>query len=134
MLTLYGTCIQCKKPRSHYQWCQSCERKQCEEKFSNCTSGDKNIDAFLRDSQLKSTRPQTFLEWIPFNKLENISILNTKSGKKTRTVYSATWKDGPRIMWDQQNEKYERVETKVTIIYKDGNDIDQINEILNEVI
>jgi hypothetical protein len=133
MSTLYGTCIECKQPRSHYRWCQSCERKQCEENFENW-SGDEKIDTFLREAQLNSTRPQTFLEWVPFDKLGNINILNTITGNKTSTVYSAIWKDGPRILWNQQNEKYERVETKVTIINKNSNDVDQINEILNEVL
>ncbi|GES75241.1 kinase-like domain-containing protein [Rhizophagus clarus] len=133
MITLYGTCIECKQQRSHYRWCQSCERKQCEENFKNWTSGNERIDTFLRDAQLNSTRPQTFLEWIPFDKLGNINILNSKSGNRSRTVYSAIWKDGPRI-WNQQNEKYERVKTKVIIkLNKDNDDINQINEILNEL-
>ncbi|GES75236.1 kinase-like domain-containing protein [Rhizophagus clarus] len=131
--TLYGTCIECKQPRRHYQWCQPCERKQCVENFKNWTSGDERIDKFLQDAQFCSTRPQTYLEWIPFDKLGNINVLNTNSGNKTSTVYSAIWKDGPRIMWDQRNEKYERAETKVTIVNKDGDDNDQINEILNEL-
>ncbi|PKY48086.1 kinase-like protein [Rhizophagus irregularis] len=128
---LYGTCIECKQPRSHYQWCQPCERKQCEKKIKNWTSGDKKIDAFLRDAQYNSTRPQTFLEWIPFDKLEN--ILDIKSENKTSTIYSAIWKDGPRI-WNQQNEIHERIKTEVIIkLNKDKNDDVQIKEILNEL-
>ncbi|CAB4481539.1 unnamed protein product [Rhizophagus irregularis] len=67
------------------------------------------------------------------NKEKEKSKKDTKSENKTSTVYSAIWKDGPRIKWDQQNEEYKRVETKVIIIKKDGNDVDQINEILNEL-
>ncbi|UZO10542.1 uncharacterized protein OCT59_002123 [Rhizophagus irregularis] len=128
---LYGICIECKQPRSHYQWCQPCEQKQCKENFENWTSKDEKIDTFLQGAQLNSTRSQTFLEWIPFYKLEN--ILDIKSESKTNTVYSAIWKDGPRI-WNQQNEKYERIETKVIIkLNKNDDDIAQINEILNEL-
>ncbi|CAB5347384.1 unnamed protein product [Rhizophagus irregularis] len=132
MITSNGTCIKCDQSRSHYRWCQSCEQKQCQENFTKWTSGDERIDVFLQDAQLNSTRPQTFLEWIPFDKLGN--ILNTKSGNKTSAIYSAIWKDGPRILWNQQNEKHERVETKVTIkLNKESGDVDQINEILNEL-
>ncbi|CAB5381114.1 unnamed protein product [Rhizophagus irregularis] len=67
------------------------------------------------------------------NKEKEKSKKDTKSENKTSTVYSAIWKDGPRIKWDQQNEEYKGVKTKVTIIKKDGNDVDQINEILNEL-
>ncbi|CAB4427506.1 unnamed protein product [Rhizophagus irregularis] len=66
------------------------------------------------------------------NKEKEKSKKDTKSENKTSTVYSAIWKLGPRIKWDQRNEEYKRVEIKVTIIKKDGNDVDQINEILNE--
>ncbi|GES75235.1 kinase-like domain-containing protein [Rhizophagus clarus] len=130
VISIYGICMKCKQPRSHYQWCQPCERKQSEENFSNWTSGNKEIDKFLQDTQLNSTKPQTFLEWIPFGKLENIIILCTTSKS---TVYSAFWKDGPR-KWDKQNEQYKRSGIQVTIkLYKDDDDIDQINEILNEL-
>lgn len=122
--------MKCKQSRSHYQWCQPCERKQIEENLTKWTSGNKEIDEFLRETQFNSIKPQTFLEWIPFDKLENISILCTTSRS---TVYSAYWKDGPR-KWDQQNEQYKRSGIQVTIkLYKGSNDIDQIDEILNEV-
>ena len=121
--------MKCNQPRSHYQWCQSCERKQCEENFANW-SGNKDIDKFLQDTQLNSTGPQTFLEWIPFDKLDDINILHVTSRS---TLYSAFWKDGP-ILWDQQNEQYKRSKIQVTIkLYKGSDDSDQINEILNEV-
>jgi hypothetical protein len=124
--------MKCKQQRSHYQWCQPCERKQCEENFVNWTSGNKEIDKLLQDTQLNSTKPQTFLEWIPFENLKNINILDTVLGNTGSTVYSAIWKEGPRVLWNQQNEKYERTETKVTIeLYKDNN---QIDKILNEVV
>jgi hypothetical protein len=130
VISVYGICTKCKQPRSHYQWCQPCERKQSEENFTNWTSGNMKIDKFLKEAQINSTKPQTFLEWIPIDKLENISILCTTSRS---TVYSAFWKDGPR-KWDQQNEWYKRSGIEVTLkLYKDSNDINQINEILNEV-
>ncbi|GES75238.1 kinase-like domain-containing protein [Rhizophagus clarus] len=127
---LYGTCIECKQPRSHYQWCQLCEKKQCKENFENWNSGDKRVDTFLRDAQLNSTRPRTYLEWIPFDKLEKINILSSTSRS---AVYSAFWKDGPR-KWDEENEQYKRSGIQVIIkINESSNDNDQISGILNEL-
>lgn len=130
-LSLYGSCKKCGQSRSHYRWCQSCERNQCEENFSNWTSGNEIIDEFLQSSQLNSTRPQTFLEWIPFERLENIKYLDEEFYKPSRsTIYSAIWIDGPRILWNEENEQYER--SKIQVLVKMYNK-DQVNKILNEV-
>ncbi|CAB5347301.1 unnamed protein product [Rhizophagus irregularis] len=93
-----------------------------------------NFNNQILNNKVVVEESQTLLEeseeWIPFGKLENISILCTTSRS---TVYSAFWKDGPR-KWDQQNEQYKRSGIQVIIkLYKDSNDIDQINEILNEL-
>ncbi|RIA85477.1 hypothetical protein C1645_830754 [Glomus cerebriforme] len=88
----YGICIKCGKERSHYRWCQSCERKQCQENFAKWTSGKKSE-----------------------------SILS---------LYSAIWMDGPRILWDQQNQEYKRSKVQVFVI---SYDYDQVNETLNEL-
>ncbi|CAB4472921.1 unnamed protein product [Rhizophagus irregularis] len=46
------------------------------------------------------------------------------------TVYSAIWKDGPRILWNHQNQEYKRSKTQVLVkLYHE----DQVNEILNEL-
>ncbi|CAB4495970.1 unnamed protein product [Rhizophagus irregularis] len=86
-----------------------------------------NKDYNLQDSDYYSVlnnvveEPHTLLE-----ENEDTVLGNTRS-----TVYSAIWKEGPRVLWNQQNEKYERTETKVTIeLYKDNN---QIDKILNEL-
>ena len=123
----YGICIKCGKERSHYQWCQPCERKQCQENFAKWTSGNDEIDQFLQNSQLNSTGPQTFLEWIPFEKLKSVKYI--KIGIRS-TLYSADWTDGPRILWDQQNQEYKRSKIQVLVKLYDE---DQVNEILNEV-
>src|SRR3954451_23593530 len=123
----YGICIKCKK-RSHYQWCQQCERKQCKENFTKWTSGNEEIDHFLQNSQLNSINPQTFLEWIPYDRLQNIKYLDKASRS---TLYSAIWTDGPKILWNQKNQEYKRSKIKVLVkMYHK----DQINEILKEVL
>ncbi|EXX63531.1 Bck1p [Rhizophagus irregularis DAOM 197198w] len=119
--------MKCGQRRSYYRWCILCERKQSEDNFKNWTSGNNDIDVFIKHSQFYSSGPQTFLEWIPFNRLENIKYLSKASRS---TVYSAIWKDGPRILWNHQNQEYKRSKTQVLVkLYHE----DQVNEILNEL-
>ncbi|CAG8518934.1 11174_t:CDS:2, partial [Funneliformis caledonium] len=127
----YGTCMKCEQLRSHYRWCQRCVRTQCYKNFANWTSDNEEIDKFLKFSQLNSISPQTFLEWIPYEKLERIKQVSITSYKATRsTVYSADWMDGPRIVWDQKIEEYKRSKIRVLVKLYDK---DQVNEILNEL-
>ncbi|RGB27447.1 kinase-like domain-containing protein [Rhizophagus diaphanus] len=124
---LYGICMKCGQRRSYYRWCILCERKQSEENFKNWTSGNNDIDEFIKHSQFHSSGPQTFLEWIPFNRLENTKYLSKASRS---TVYSAIWKDGPRVLWNHQNQEYKRSKAQVLVkLYHE----DQVNEILNEL-
>jgi len=67
------------------------------------------------------------LEWIPFEKLKNINCFKVASRS---TLYSAVWIDGPRILWDQQNQEYKRSEIQVLVKLYDE---DQVYKILNEV-
>ncbi|CAB5385906.1 unnamed protein product [Rhizophagus irregularis] len=68
------------------------------------------------------------------NNLQNSNnqILNNRIVEEPQTLLKGN-EDGPR-KWDQKNEQYKRTGIQVTIkLYKDSNDIDQINEILNEL-
>ncbi|CAI2181944.1 1546_t:CDS:2 [Funneliformis geosporum] len=83
-------------PKFDYGTCMKCEHKR---RYYRC-----------------STNPQTFLEWIPYDKLERIKHVNITSYKASRsTVYSADWIDGPRIVWDQKIEEYKRSKIRVLI-------------------
>ncbi|RGB40451.1 kinase-like domain-containing protein [Rhizophagus diaphanus] len=42
------------------------------ENFKNWTSGNKNIDELIQQSQLNALHPSKFLEWIPFENFENV--------------------------------------------------------------
>src|SRR5581483_11808088 len=50
------------------QWCGPCQRNILKENFTNWTSGDKEIDNFIQEMQLKITNPTDIIfEWIPYN-------------------------------------------------------------------
>ncbi|CAG8563129.1 14228_t:CDS:2 [Rhizophagus irregularis] len=67
---------------------------------------------------------------------ENISYgicIKCEKGRNKQsesTLYSAVWTDGPRILWDQQNQEYKRSKVQVLIkLYHEN----QVDEILNEL-
>ena len=84
----YGLCEKCKQPKDNY-WCQLCNFQQ---NFKNWTSGNHNVDKFIQKSQLKAETQYKLLEWIEYDRLENIEYL-AKGG--FGTMYKAIWKDGP---------------------------------------
>ncbi|GBC39142.1 kinase-like domain-containing protein [Rhizophagus irregularis DAOM 181602=DAOM 197198] len=61
--------------------------------MTNWISGNKNIDDFIQEMQLKINNCDNIVfEWIPYNQFNEIKEIG-KNGQIT--VYSAIWKDGP---------------------------------------
>ncbi|RIB26866.1 kinase-like domain-containing protein [Gigaspora rosea] len=84
-----GTCKHCKRFNTSPAWCQSCDPWRVTRKF---TSGNEEIDNFIKDSQTKATEYDNVIEWIPFNRLDNLQEIKDKSD----LVFMATWKGGIR--------------------------------------
>ena len=56
-------------------------------------SGNKKIDDFIQEIQLKmNRRNDTIFEWIPYNQFSKFKRIGKNS---FITAYSAIWKDGP---------------------------------------
>ncbi|GBB98424.1 hypothetical protein RclHR1_03220017 [Rhizophagus clarus] len=72
---VYGICGECKEPGTGEYWCQSCNAKRFKDNFKNWTSGNKIIDEFIQQSQLNAVHIKKFLEWIPFEKFQNITYI-----------------------------------------------------------
>src|SRR5579862_7312339 len=88
----YGLCKECKQPNTYdYGWCQSCNGKRFQQNFQNWTSGNHDIDELIQRTQLKAKDRMEVLEWIEYDRFENIEYL-AKGG--FGTTYKATWKDG----------------------------------------
>src|SRR5438445_686946 len=51
---VYGICGECNEPGTGLLWCQPCNAKRFEENFKNWTSGNKNVDEFIQQSQLNA--------------------------------------------------------------------------------
>ena len=101
----YGLCEKCKQPKNSYYWCRVCVFQQ---NFQNWTSGNHIVDKFIQKIQLKATFPKEVIEWIEYDRFENIEYL-AKGG--FGTTFKAIWKDGPIDYCDSKNNQWRREKT-----------------------
>jgi len=92
-------------------WCKDCEKFNFQKTFSKWTSGNESIDNFIKETQLKSTRPIDYLEWIPYERFKDIKLID-KSNNDINNGYgnvaTAIWLDGPRWSWNEEILKWQR--------------------------
>ncbi|RHZ70972.1 hypothetical protein Glove_264g5 [Diversispora epigaea] len=100
----FGTCSKCDQNNIGFNWCHPCTSKQFQNEFGKWTSEDREIDEFIQQIQLNANKRQEIIEWIPFEKLENIVYL-TKGG--FGTAYKAKWPDGPIYCWNYKVENWD---------------------------
>jgi hypothetical protein len=86
-------------------YCEHCVRNYLKANFSNWTSGNNDIDNLIQQCQMETTAPIRIVEWIPYNKLQNIEYL-TKGG--CSEIYTADWIDGRYDEWDSEEKKLVR--------------------------
>src|SRR5688572_23729261 len=127
----YGICGECNEPGTGLRWCQSCNAKRLKENFKNWTSGNKDIDELIQHSQLNATYSTNCLEWIPFEKFQNVTYIAKGGFGK---IYSADWPEGSIFYWDIEDQIWCREsESKVALKSLD-NSSDISTDFLNEVI
>ena len=128
---VYGICGECNEPGAGIYWCQPCNAKRFEKNFKNWTSGNKNIDEFIQQSQLNTLSWMSCLEWVPFEKFQNVTYI-TKGG--FGKIYSAEWPEGFIWYWDIENQEWKRyADIKVALKSLD-NSSDISADFLNEVM
>ncbi|KAF0531894.1 serine/threonine protein kinase [Gigaspora margarita] len=91
-------CPECDQQlNDNSRWCISCQQRHFEENFDNWTTGDKDIDEFIKETQLKADDADQYLEWIPFSAFINV----TKSDiSEAGSLFTANWVRGPADTWD----------------------------------
>ncbi|POG78652.1 kinase-like domain-containing protein [Rhizophagus irregularis DAOM 181602=DAOM 197198] len=105
----YGLCKKCNQPKRNYWYCNYCHFQP---NFKNWTSGNHDVDEFIQIAQLKARKVKQIIEWIEYDKFEDVEYL-AKGG--FGTTFKAVWKDGP---WKTKyiNDPWERKgETKVAL-------------------
>jgi hypothetical protein len=96
-----GLCEECKQPKN-YNHIYQCKLQQ---NFKNWTSGNNEVDKFIQKAQLKAKSYAGILEWIEYDRFENVEYL-AKGG--FGIIYKAIWKDGFIKSWDSENNQWER--------------------------
>ena len=124
----YGICGECNEPGTGWYWCQSCNAKRSKK---NWTSGNKDIDEFIQQAQLNAVHYYKYLEWIPFEKFQNITYI-TKGG--FGKIYSAEWPEGYIRYWDIENQEWYRRDIGEVALKSLDNSSDISSDFLNEVI
>ena len=107
----YRRCSDCNQPNTGYSWCQNCNGKRFQRNFDKWTSGNKHIDKFIQEAQLKARQELDIIEWIPYNRLRNIEYL-AKGGFST--VYKAIWLDGRIKGWDNREQNWKNYYSLLT--------------------
>nr|CAG8456048.1 10998_t:CDS:2 [Entrophospora candida] len=101
----YGRCEDCQQPNTGTNWCKSCNAERFKSKFGSWTSGNKEIDKFIQEIQLKANDMYELIEWVDYDKFENIEYL-AKGGFST--VFKATWADGYIKWWSSTDQEWRR--------------------------
>ncbi|RIB29103.1 kinase-like domain-containing protein [Gigaspora rosea] len=89
---LNGQCAKCNDYNSSRVWCSKCDNKLLTKGWS---SGDLEVDNCIKPFQLQTLSYKDAIEWIPFDKLNNIQKIGEGGNG---IVYSAIWLDGIRVV------------------------------------
>ena len=103
---LYENCADCKRQRTAVAWCQNCDIASLKENFSNWTSGNPNMDEFIRHTQLNANDSTDYLEWIDFDQFDLVKNINKRGAFSS--IYSVVWMEGPRWNLDEEGEAWTR--------------------------
>jgi len=126
----HGLCNECSQPNTGNLWCQSCNSKHFQQDFNKWTSGNKEIDEFIQKFQLNATRHEEVLEWIPYEKFNNIEYL---AKGDFGTVHKAKWIDGYIEYWNISQNKWNRYEDIEIVLKCLNNSQNLTTDFLQEV-
>ena len=105
-------------------YCEICVRNYLKANFSNWTSGNDNIDNLIQKCQMETLAPDMVVEWIPYNKLQNVKYL-TKGGFSE--IYTAIWIDGGYEEWDPKEQQLIRTGS-INVVLKRLENVENANQ------
>ncbi|EXX64474.1 Mkk1p [Rhizophagus irregularis DAOM 197198w] len=107
------------------KWCKPCQINNLKQNFTNWTSGNKIIDEFIQETQLKiKSHNDIIVEWIPYNQFNTIKEISFSK------AYLAIWKNGKNGSLEYND--YEREPDKEVTLKCLNNSQNVINDLLNE--
>ncbi|RHZ84592.1 hypothetical protein Glove_79g120 [Diversispora epigaea] len=101
----YGKCEKCFRYNTGRNWCNGCRAKQFQNEFNKWTSGNIEIDEFIQQMQINAKKYGEVIEWIPFDRLENVEYL-AQGG--FGIVHRAKWIDGYIVSLDNNEKSWKR--------------------------
>jgi ATP-dependent exoDNAse (exonuclease V) alpha subunit len=123
-------CKECGEKYILHKWCKPCQINNLKQNFANWTSGNKEIDNFIQETQLKiNTKDDIIVEWLPYDQFNNIKNIDKGSFS---TDYSAIWKNGP-LEYNFEERKYKRMPNKEITLKYLNNYQNDIGVFLNKV-
>jgi len=120
----YGVCPDCNKPNTGIAWCNKCDPGKFLKEGK--TSGNPEIDKLIYDSQLKTERYDNNLEWIPYDRFQDIKPIGEGG---FANIFSATWLDGTPIF----DKQHKRRTGPITVALKKLKNSDNMEAFINEV-
>ncbi|GET02618.1 kinase-like domain-containing protein [Rhizophagus clarus] len=113
----------------------ACNTMYFKRNFKNWTSGNKDIDKFIQDTQLLSHTEDELpkvLEWIPYDRFCDMKYIAKGGFGK---VYKATWIDGIIFKWSNITSNWERNHKNMSVALKSLDNSKNItSEFINEVM
>ncbi|EXX70347.1 Ypk2p [Rhizophagus irregularis DAOM 197198w] len=100
-------CEKCDKKFTdiNHKWCKPCQLNYFKSNFTNWTSGNKIIDQFIQEIQLKiDSYDDIVFEWMPYNQFDDIKEIGEYG---YLTIYSAIWKYD-QLCYDGDKTEYTR--------------------------
>ncbi|GBC07421.1 hypothetical protein RclHR1_07450009 [Rhizophagus clarus] len=109
-----------------FYWQQKAAESTKENFKNTWTSENEFIDKFIQEAQLNAKSSYEVLEWIPYNKLLNISYYD-KGGFSE--IHKAIWSDGPIDSWNSNKQQWNRwnFQSGYEVILKILNDSSSLN-------
>ncbi|RIB03434.1 kinase-like domain-containing protein [Gigaspora rosea] len=108
-----GRCANCNRNNTSEAWCQVCDLQKATQGW---TSGNKDVDDCINEFQLKATKYEEVIEWIPFNRLDNVQMIGKGGFVGFGTVFSATWLDGKRVVSGKAVNSYTQSRTSSCVV------------------
>jgi len=130
-MVLNDDCPECKLQRIAEYWCKNCDIASLKENFRHWTSGNSDLDKFIRHIQLNANESMDYLEWIGFDQFDLIENINKQDAFST--VYSAIWMEGPRWNLDKEAETWTRNGPIKVVLKLLDNSQNMSREFINQV-
>ncbi|CAG8463865.1 4259_t:CDS:2 [Acaulospora colombiana] len=84
-------CSRCGESQTSVGWCKACDTAKLKAQFGNWTSGNEDLDNFIRDTQINANTPFDFIRWIPFENFEQLEFVARGGFGSVYSAKSENW-------------------------------------------